>query len=228
MCYSCLVLCITVFSGPAEASRKLFSRRVDTRNLMNIGYLACIINRCHVNCLTGMLYCIEYLQANLDWLKEKLQPLADSEQESGTASNHQQPSCQSLLTGFGAISTCTHRNCRVSCSSNALCCHHQPLSPLYAACSSFPPDGLQATCTSWWTAQVRQSSSRSMHSSSRWAAGTSSGATPSFLCHLLWLLLQTTAGHTVIISRQLHFTAGPVTLTWFCLAGMCWSRWCRC
>eukprot|EP00775_Hariotina_reticulata_P006624 gene6624-6852_t len=26
----------------------------------------------------GMLYCMEYLQANLDWLKEKLEPLADS------------------------------------------------------------------------------------------------------------------------------------------------------
>jgi hypothetical protein len=27
----------------------------------------------------GMLYCMEYLAANLDWLKEKLQPLEDSE-----------------------------------------------------------------------------------------------------------------------------------------------------
>jgi hypothetical protein len=29
--------------------------------------------------LAGMLYCMEYLAANLDWLKEKLQPLEDSE-----------------------------------------------------------------------------------------------------------------------------------------------------
>jgi hypothetical protein len=29
--------------------------------------------------LPGMLYCMEYLAANLDWLKEKLQPLEDSE-----------------------------------------------------------------------------------------------------------------------------------------------------
>jgi hypothetical protein len=29
--------------------------------------------------LPGMLYCMEHLAANLDWLKEKLQPLEDSE-----------------------------------------------------------------------------------------------------------------------------------------------------
>ena len=26
-------------------------------------------------CLTGLIYCMEYLSQNLDWLKEKLEPL---------------------------------------------------------------------------------------------------------------------------------------------------------